>query len=258
MDKLKSISLVMPAYKQEKTIAQNIKGLKEILSQLSYEYEIIIVVDGELDKTFDKAKALEDKNVKVLGYERNHGKGYAVRYGVVRAKNEVVGFIDAGMDIDPSAISLLLDLMVFHNADIVVGSKLHPESKVNYPTPRRVLSWGYRTLIHILFSLDVRDTQVGLKFFRKKVIKDVFPRLLVKQFAFDIEILAVSKARGFKRIYEGPIKLDFTGVSSITSTSFWRVILHMLWDTLAVFYRLKILNYYNKPLNYYENSYSLD
>jgi hypothetical protein len=125
-----------------------------------------------------------------------------------------------------------------------VGSKLHPVSKVRYPFARLVLSWGYRTLVKILFGLSLRDTQVGIKLFRKKVIRDVLPRLLVKTYAFDIEILAVSYYLGYKRIYEAPIELDFAGMSSITSKSFWQVILHMLWDTLAVFYRLKIRRYY--------------
>lgn len=246
MIKIKSLSLVIPAYKQEKKIVQNIENLERVLSSLPYNYEIIVVVDGILDDTYKNAKALKRKNLKVFGYKKNLGKGYAVKYGVLKGKGDVIGFIDAGMDIDSSAISLLLDLMSFHNADIVVGSKLHPESEVNYPFGRKILSWGYRTLTHVLFGLDVRDTQVGLKFFRKRVVKDVFPRLLVKKFAFDIEVLAVARARGFKRIYEGPIKLDFTGVSNITSTNFWRIVLHMLWDTIAVFYRLKILHYYDK------------
>lgn len=248
MDKIRFLSLIIPAYRQEKTIIENLRSLDKALSALPYRYEIIAVVDGFLDRTFEKAKSIKNKKIRVLGYEKNHGKGYAIKLGMLSAKGDVIGFIDAGMDIDSSAISLLLDLMSFHDADIVVGSKLHPESKVNYPLVRKVLSWGYRTLTHFLFGLNIKDTQVGLKFFRKKVVKDIFPRLLVKKFAFDIEVLAVSNSRGFTRIAEGPIKLDFTGVSSITSTSFWKIILHMLWDTFAVFYRLKILHYYDKSL----------
>lgn len=244
MDSIRSISLIIPAYKQEKTIVSNIKNLEKVLSSLSYKYEIIVVVDGFLDNTFKNAKHVESSKVKVLGYEKNHGKGYAVKYGMLRAKGDVIGFIDAGMDINPSGISLLLDLMSFRDADIVIGSKLHNESQIKYPFARRILSWGYRTLTRVLFDLDIKDTQVGLKFFRKRVVKDVFPRLLVKQFAFDIEVLAVSYARGFKKIYEGPVKLDFSGISSITSTNFWKIILYMLWDTFAVFYRLKVRKYY--------------
>ena len=241
------ISLVVPAYKQEKTIVRDVKALEKALSEISYKYEIIIVVDGRADKTFEKAKSVKSKNIKVLGYEKNRGKGYTVKYGMLKAKGDIVGFIDAGMDINPATIPLLLDLMKFHDADIIIGSKLHPESKVNYPFSRKILSWGYRNLTHLIFGFDVRDTQVGLKFFRKKVAKEVFPRLIVKQFAFDVELLAVAKALGFNKIYEGPIELDFTGLSTITSSSFWKIVLLMLWDTVAVFYRLKILHYYDKP-----------
>lgn len=241
-----TLSLIIPAFKQEKIIADNIRNLDKALFILPYKYEIIVVVDGFLDKTFEKAKSVRSKNIKVLGYEKNRGKGYAVKYGMLKAKGDIVGFIDAGMDINPATIPLLLDLMKFHDADIIVGSKLHPESKVNYPFTRLILSWGYRTLTKFLFGFAVRDTQVGLKFFKKKVAKEVFPRLIVKQFAFDVEVLAVARSLGFTKIYEGPIELDFTGLSTITSTSFWKVILHMLWDTLAVFYRLKILHYYDR------------
>ena len=246
MDSIKSISLIVPAYKQEKIIANNILSLNETFLTLPYKYEIIVVVDGFLDKTFNNAKKVNVKNAKILGYEQNRGKGYAVKYGMLKAKGDVIGFMDAGMDINSATIPLLLDLMKFHDADIVIGSKLHPESKVNYPTTRKILSLGYRILTELLFGFAVRDTQVGLKFFRKNVVREVFPKVVVKQFAFDVEVLAVARALGFTKIYEGPIELDFTGLSTITSTSFWKIILFMLWDTLAVFYRLRILHYYDK------------
>ena len=245
MDKIKFISLIVPAYKQEKTIVENIKKLDVVLSSLPYKYEIIIVVDGFLDKTYERAKKIKNKHIKVFGYKENQGKGYTVRHGMLKAKGDIVGFIDGGMDISPLAIPLLLDQMIFHDADIVLGSKLHPESKVSYPISRKILSWGYRILTRLFFGFVVRDTQVGLKFFKRKVVKDVFPRILVKKFAFDVEVLAVARAYGFTKIYEGPVQLDFSGVSSITSTNFWKVIFSMLWDTAAIFYRLKILRYYD-------------
>ncbi len=246
MKGLKLLSLVVPAYKQEKTIIEDIKNLDRILSSFSNRHEIIVVVDGFLDKTFERAKTIESKAIKVVGYEKNHGKGYAVKYGVLKAQGDIIGFIDAGMDLDPSGIIVALNLMENNKADIVVGSKLHPDSKVNYPFVRKIFSCGYRTLNNVLFGFNVKDTQTGFKFFRKKVAKDVFSRILVKRFAFDIEVLAVAYKLGFRRIYETPIKLDFSRESSITSGSFWKIILHMLWDTVAVFYRLKILHYYDK------------
>lgn len=246
MKKIKIISLVLPAYKQEKTIEENIKNLEKSLSFLPFDYEIIVVVDGFIDKTYDKAKKIKNKKIKIFGYGQNHGKGYAVRYGMLKAKGDIIGFIDAGMDINSTGISILLNNMIWNNADIVIGSKLHPDSKVKYPFVRKIMSWGYRTLIHVLFGLKIKDTQVGLKLFRRSVVKKVIPKVLVKQFAFDVEILSVANYLGFTKIYEGPIELDFRGPGSITSSNFWKVIFFMLLDTFAVFYRLRVLHYYDR------------
>ncbi len=245
---IKLLSLVVPAYKQEKTIVKDIVALDKALSVFPFKHEIIVVVDGFVDKTFNVLKDLRPKikDLRVLGYGVNKGKGFALKYGIKEARGDIIGFIDAGMDLDPSEISIMLDIMDWNKADIVLGSKLHPESKVKYPPTRKILSWGYRTLTHLLFGFNVRDTQVGLKFFKKKVAKDVFSTIIVKKFAFDIEVLAVSYKLGYTKIYEAPIKLNFRGASSITSSSFWNVIFWMLWDTAAVFYRLRILHYYDK------------
>ena len=247
MKDIKLLSFVVPAYKQEKTIVDDIKNLDKVLDLLVLKHEIIVVVDGFLDKTYEKIKNQEQKikNLRVLGYGDNRGKGFAIKLGDMEARGDVIGFIDAGMDLESSEISIMLDIMDWNNADIVLGSKLHPESKVDYPVARKILSWGYRTITHILFGYSVKDTQVGLKLFKRKAAKDVFSKIIVKKFAFDIEVLAVAHKLGYARIYEAPVKINFKGVSSITSKSFWNVIFWMLWDTAAVFYRLKILHYYD-------------
>ena len=231
--KIKLISLVVPAYKQEKTIVKDLQNLDTILSSLPYEYEVLLVEDGCLDDTAEKVKQLKNKNLKIMGYKENKGKGFAIKFGVEKAKGDVIGFIDAGMDIDPSEIALMLNIMVWNNADIVLGSKLHPESKVKYPLQRKILSWGYRTLTHVLFGFNVKDTQVGLKLFKRKVAKDVFGKIIVKKFAFDIEVLAVAQKLGYTKIFEAPIKLNFKGASSISAGNFWKTIFWMLWDTAA-------------------------
>ena len=248
MLKIKTLSLVVPAYKQEKTIVQDVKNLDKVLSSLHLKYEIIVVVDGFLDKTYEKISNQKSviRNLKVYGYEKNYGKGYAVKYGMLKAQGDIIGFIDAGMDLDPSEISVALDLMEWNKADIIIGSKLHPESKVNYPFWRKILSWGYRTLTHILFGFNVKDTQVGMKFFRKKVAHEVFSKIVIKRYAFDIEVLTVAYKLGYKKIYESPVKLNFQRAAGIGTSNFWKVIFWMLWDTVAVFYRLKVLRYYDK------------
>lgn len=244
--KINLLSIIIPAYKQEDTIQKDLMRVINVMEHLRYDYEIIVVVDGMADNTFKIAKKIKSSKLQVIGYENNKGKGYAVRFGMARAKGDIIAFIDSGMDLHPNGLSMLLEHLEWYNADIIVGSKLHPASKVKYPLIRKILSWGYRVIVRLLFGLQVRDTQVGMKFYKKKVLDDVLPRLLVKTYAFDIEILAVAYHLGYKRIFEAPIDLNFTGASSITSKGFWKTIFHMLWDTMAVFYRLRILKYYDK------------
>lgn len=239
------VSLIIPAYKQEHTIERDLKHVLIVMEQLRYKYEIIVVVDGFLDNTFEQAKKVISSSLKVFGYKENHGKGYAVRFGISKAKGDIIGFLDAGMDINPNGLSMLLEHFEWYDADIIAGSKLHPVSKIAYPLPRKILSFGYRILVKILFGLSIRDTQVGMKFYKRKVMEDVLPRLLVKRYAFDVEILAVAYYLGYKRIFEAPIELDFSSLSTITTTNFWKISGLMLWDTFAVFYRLRILHYYD-------------
>lgn len=246
---IKLVSVVIPAYKAEKTIQADLLRVKEVLDKIRYSYEIICVVDGILDKTEKEAKKLERKfpqKVKVLGYKKNFGKGHAVRYGMANAKGDIIGFIDAGNDLNPSGLPLLLEHFEWYNADIMIGSKRHPASKVYYPWQRRILSFGYQQLVRFLFGLNVKDTQVGMKFFKREVLEKVLPRVLVKEFAFDIELLSVAYFLGYKRIFEAPIELEMEfGSSTIVSKGFWKTVWKMAWDTTAVFYRLKILGYYN-------------
>lgn len=243
------VSVIVPAYKQEKTIGRDLLKIKSILDSLRYPTEVICVVDGRTDKTFEEASKVADKfkNIRIVGYHTNKGKGYAVRFGMAESKGDVVSFIDAGMDLNPNSLSMLLEHFEWYKADIVVGSKRHPASKVFYPWQRRILSLGYQLVVWLLFGLKVRDTQVGVKVYRREVLEKVLPRLLVKAFAFDIEILAVANYLGFNRIYEAPVevKLDFGGASVLTSRRFLRTVFAMFWDTIAVFYRLRIVNYYS-------------
>lgn len=248
----KLVSVIVPAYKQEKTIFDDLKTIKNVLDNLRYPTEIICVVDGKIDHTFAEASrfAKNYKNVQVVGYEHNKGKGYAVRFGMAASNGDIIGFVDAGMDLNPNGLSMLLEHFEWYDADIVVGSKRHPVSKVIFPWQRRVLSFGYQILTRLLFGLRIKDTQVGMKFYRRVVLEKVLPRLIVKTFAFDIEILSVANYLGFKRIYEAPVEITLNyGQSSIGTILFnkrvLKTVILMLLDTLAVFYRLRVRNYYS-------------
>ena len=244
----KLVSVIIPAYKQQKTIATDIKNVDEVMSKSRFDYEIIVVVDGFVDKTYENAKKVKNPNLKIYGYKENKGKGYAVRYGMARSKGDYIVFIDSGLDIYPSGIYLLLEHMEWYNADIIVGSKRHPVSKINYPPIRKIYSKVYQFLVKILFGLKIRDTQSGLKAYKREVLEKVLPRLVVKKFAFDIEILAVARYLGFDKIYESPVEINWDKMNTnFTPLLFLdRAIRRMMLDTIAVFYRLKILKYYDE------------
>ena len=241
------VSVIVPIYNQEKNIKTHLENICAVMEQTRWEYEVIAVVDGSPDKSFAEANKVKNSHLQVYKYAVNKGTGYAVRYGIARATGDYISFIDAGTDIDPNGISMLLEHMEWYNADVIVGSKKHPVSQVDYPFLRKVYSFGYHLLVRLLFGLNLKDTQTGLKVYKRQVLEKVLPRLLVKQFAFDIELLAVAKSLGFNRIYEAPVKINWnirdTNFSALLI--FDRNIQRMIWDTLAVFYRLKILGYYS-------------
>lgn len=238
------LSVIVPAYKQAKTIYKDLQNINKVLSAglKDLKFEIICVVDGIVDKTWQEAKRIRSPKIKIFGYRDNKGKGYAVRFGMSKAKGDLISFLDAGMDISPASVMMLMAHMLWYEADIIVGSKRHPVSRVNYPLFRHIYSIGYHWGVKFLFGLPLNDTQSGIKIFRREVIEKVLPRLMVKKYAMDIEILAVAKRLGFKRIYEAPIEVTF---DKRTSSISWKIVLRMLWDTLVVFYRLKIKCYYD-------------
>lgn len=237
------LSVIIPAYRQVKTIVRDIRRIEKVLSQIRYPFEIIVVVDGYGDGTYKAAKKLQSANIKVMVYMKNQGKGHAIKIGMSAANGDYVAFIDAGMEIDPNGLSMLLEHLEWYNADIIVGSKRHPASMVNYPLTRKILSVGYQWFVRLLFHLNIRDTQAGIKIFRKKVLIKILPRLLVKQYAFDLEMLSVARRLGFRRIYEAPIKLSYN-FSDMTHASTLKTIYHIFVDTLAIYYRLNIIRYY--------------
>src|SRR5256712_3950212 len=102
----------------------------------------------------------------------NIGKGFALSCGVDQSVGELVTFIDADMELDPANIRVFIDRMKETDCDAVVGSKRHPESKVAYPKFRRLQSAMYQLLVRVLFNLNVRDTQTGLKLFRRHVLQE--------------------------------------------------------------------------------------
>ncbi|MGH7639518.1 MAG: glycosyltransferase [Candidatus Dormibacteria bacterium] len=235
------LSVVVPAFREGAGIRQGIERLTEALGAIGATWEVVVVVDGNRE-TAAAARLCESSRVRVIGYGRNRGKGFALRFGLAQTHGEVVTIIDADMEIAPEEIGRMVALMRLYRADIVVGSKRHPMSEVHYPLFRRVQSRAYQLLLHLLFQFNLTDTQTGLKVMRRDLAAQVVDVALVKRFAFDVELLALARHFGYRRMIEAPVRIDY---AFSTSTGL-KAVARVLWDTAAIFYRLRVRHWYDR------------
>ncbi|MDD5650705.1 MAG: glycosyltransferase [Candidatus Nanoarchaeia archaeon] len=235
------LSAIIPAYNEGKKIYSDMNHIIDSLDKVTKDFEIILVNDGSKDNTLKEVSRIKDKRIKVKSYEKNMGKGYALKYGVNFAKGKYISFMDADLDINPNSLKNFFKYMEFHNADIIIGSKRHPQSQVHYPILRKILSRAYQTMIYLLFRLNVSDTQSGLKLLKTECAKKLMDKVTVKKYAFDLELLVNAKRNGYK-VVEAPIVLDYKFNSTVNFKAIWGIFV----DTLGVAYRTHILRYYDK------------
>jgi len=241
----KKISIIMPAHNEGFRIRSSMEETLKTMDGFGCPWELVLMDDGSSDGTYEIAKQFESRHPGKIIVKKNpvnYGKGRALKKAIHYVSGDYVVFLDADLDLKPIQIQTLFDIMRLDNADVVIGSKLHPNSVVNYPWHRRIVSGVYYMLVKALFGLPCRDTQTGLKLFKTEVLRNVFPRLLVKKFAFDIELLINAHHLGYK-ITDAPIVIASRTSFSVIKP---KAIFVTLWDTLAVFFRMNILKYYDR------------
>ncbi len=236
------LSLVMPAYNEGDAIEETIGRVDRVVGKLGLRYELIVVDDGSVDDTRRKAINCASKNshVRVVGYGRNEGKGYAIKTGFSRAKGDIVIFMDGDLDINPAQIGKYLKAL--KQADIVIASKRHPGSRVKAPPLRRLLSLTFHVLVRLATGLRVSDTQSGLKAFKGKPLQRMIHLLSVKKFAFDVEALTVANLMNL-RIVEMPVRMELNSGFAL------RHMFSMLVDLAGITYRLRVKRWYQSNLN---------
>ncbi|MDG6925606.1 MAG: glycosyltransferase family 2 protein [Nitrososphaerota archaeon] len=234
------ISLIMPAYQLADKIEASIFHAKQMLEQLMQNYEVIVVDDGSVDATYENASRLSDDRVKVIRNSKNQGKGYSFKRGIEESTGAYVILSDADMDVNPSKIALYLEALKKH--DIVVASKRLPSSSYSAPLVRKFLSASFNALVDVMMGLRISDTQTGLKAFRSDAIKRIMQFVSVKRYAFDVEVLVVGKLLGYGTI-ELPVSVSLSKRFSL------RNVMYMLIDLLGIFYRYRIIRWYQKNLS---------
>lgn len=189
------VSLVIPTYKKEDIVLDQLERLYGYLSRVNPDFELIFVIDGYVDNTKDilntYIKENNLSNISVVGYIDNKGKGYAIRYGMKKASGDIIGFIDADTDIQIRTLGYALKEIKKDNIHVVIPSKYHIDSNIAISSKREILSRGLMLLNRILLRLpsNISDIGCGLKLFKKDVIKRILPNLHIDRFAIDSEIL---------------------------------------------------------------------
>lgn len=199
------ISIIIPAYNEEKRIKKTLESYTFFLKKHFKNYEIIVVCNGCTDKTPEIVKNFSDERVKIIIFEEKIGKGGSIKEGFKIAEGEIIGYLDAdGSTLPESVLNLIENINGF---DAAIGSRWLKDSVIlrKQKLIRRFLSRVFNFLVKILFNLNFTDTQCGAKFFKKKVISDVFSELTLTDWSFDVELLFRIKTKGYK-IKEVPIK----------------------------------------------------
>jgi O-antigen/teichoic acid export membrane protein len=235
------VTVVVPFFNPGPRFEKNIRSLGNVLSGQGVSFEIIAVSDGCTDGSERIARDVGGP-VRCIALPSNQGKGSALRVGLRQARGEYVGFIDADGDIDPRILRPLITVTTAYRPDIVYASKRHPMSQVTYPPLRRLYSAGFQLLVRLLFRINVRDTQTGLKLVRREVLAAALPRMLEKRFAFDVELFVVAHRLGHRRFFEAPVEIGQRFGSSVDLRAVGRT----LQDTMAIFYRLRVLRWYDE------------
>jgi glycosyltransferase involved in cell wall biosynthesis len=237
-------TLVVPFYNPGSRFGKHIGEIVDVLSSSKTSYEILAVSDGSTDRSEEQLAAIASERLTLVRLDGNQGKGAALRAGLSRGRGEYLGFIDGDGDLPADLLSNFLEIIDREHPDIIFGSKRHPRSKVVYPPLRRIYSWGYQQLNRALFHLPIRDTQTGVKVVRRDVLAAVLPRMVEKRFAFDLELFVVARQQGFRNFAEVPVSIGERFSSSVSLRS----VRNMLIDTLAIFYRLRVLHFYERDI----------
>lgn len=198
---MSKISVIIPAFNEVDRLPATLDSVYEFLSTKENQFEIVVVDDGSSDNTAqlvrDYSKA--HPNVRVVSYENNRGKGYAVRTGMMEADGEYLIYNDADGSSPIEEIDKLI-ASIDEGNDIAFGSRAKPDEqrKVDALAYRKYIGNTFNLIVQTLILPGIHDTQCGFKMFRGAVAKDIFSVARIDGFAFDVEILYIGKLRQYK------------------------------------------------------------
>jgi glycosyltransferase involved in cell wall biosynthesis len=227
------ISVVMPAYNPGAALRPTVDRLVSVMRAEHIGFELIVVSDGSTDGSMDTLEGAGPE-VRIVELPANRGKGGALHAGFSRDRGSWVGFVDCDGDIDPAHLVAYLRTARETGADLVYANKKHRDSISASSPVRKVVSFGFSTLVGTLFALGVNDTQTGCKLVRREVLADLLPRLRETRFAFDLELFVAASAAGYTTAVAAPVEIKERLSGSTVSRS---AITRTLKDALVVLAR---------------------
>jgi dolichyl-phosphate beta-glucosyltransferase len=241
--KRNTTSFIIPVFNGAEFIIGTLNDLIKKIKISQFDFEIIVVNDGSSDETEFMLKKEMDKNnnITVISYKKNMGKGYALKKGVLESTGDIVILLDSDSNI--SLEYLISNLDELNDFDLVIGSKYHEKSKIYVPLRRKILTKIFHLIVVICTSIEVSDTQVGLKIGKGTEMRKIFSVMSINRYAFDVELLVIATLLKL-RIKEIPVKLEikFFDTSWVSSGAV------MLKDVLKIAYKQKIKRQYHKQL----------
>ncbi len=255
---METVSILLPARNEAPRICNNLRRVCDVARELCAThwrglvdtFEVVVVDDGSTDATWQEIQRAASAAPCIVPVQLTHncGKGWALRKAYEQSRGSWIFFIDADLEIAPEHMADLARELRAHDADAVLGSKRAAAAATSYPWYRRLVSLTYAALVRLLVPVPVRDTQTGFKLFARPVLETVMPRMLVRRYAFDIELLSIAHRFGFACV---PCPVDVTFGDKRGSVTIGNIY-GMFIDTLAVFYRLRLLKYYDswQPKDY--------
>jgi dolichyl-phosphate beta-glucosyltransferase len=230
------LSLIIPAFNEEARLVQTLDAVCGYLQSQSYTWEIVVVDDGSTDCTsqfVERAGSVEPR-IRLLHYPKNRGKGYAVQYGMLHTTGTYRLFMDADNSTSIDHVAQFLPLLE-HGTDVVIGSRAVPEAQVVVHQSRWKEWLGKLGNRWIRFWAvpGIKDTQAGFKIFAAEAAESIFPSLTISGWAFDVEVLAIARSRGYK-IAEMPVRWVNDAQSKVT----WRAYLQVLKDVVKIRFNL--------------------
>jgi len=215
------LTLVVPAYNEAARLQVTLPQVISYLSELRERAELIVVDDGSTDATAAVAESALAKSgslpARLLRYEPNRGKGYAVRFGLLAATADVALFTDADLSTPLSEVPKLVEPIRSGRCDLAFGSRALDRSLIGVHQPWRREQGGrvFNLLVRIATALPFWDTQCGFKSFRMSICRPLIEAAKIDRFGFDVELIYLAHLAGL-HLCEIPVRWNHDPASKIS------------------------------------------